>query len=161
MATGSGTLKKKNNNLAALLSDDAQEIEKRVTGLPVKPAVVQGSGNGSVAEIKPSEELISKSFESEQGSEFLHKEEPKMALEDELGLAKAFTRVFKKNARYEKAPKTTTIVYADILARYHALSEKMDVDTIVVVNNVLAEWYNKHLEVVDKVVNRKLEIKAL
>lgn len=161
MATGSGTLKKKNNNLAALLSDDAQEIEKRVTGIPAKPVAAEGTGNGAMAEIKATEGLPVKTVESDQETELLRKEEPKMALEDELGLAKAFTRVFKKNGRYEKAPKTTTIVYADILARYHALSEKMDVDTIVVVNNVLAEWYNKHLEVVDKVVNRKLEIKAL
>jgi hypothetical protein len=163
--------KKKNQNLAALLSDDADEIEKGITGgAGAKPEKKEGdkpesSGSGSdkgaAAQIKPAPEVKPVPPESEPEPEPARKDEPRMALEDELGLPKAFTRVFKKSGRYEKAQKTTTLVYVDILSHYRTLSEKMDVDTVVLVNNVLAEWYNKHLDVVDKVVNRKLDVKAL
>lgn len=159
--------KKKNQNLAALLSDDAQDIERKVTSTQNEKGgneESKGAGakeKGSLDEIKAATEIKVVSLDPEPEAELPRKEEPKMALEDELGLPKAFTRVFKKSGRYEKASKTTTLVYVDVLSRYKTLAEKMDVDTVVLVNNVLAEWYNKHLDVVDKVVNRKLDVKAL
>ncbi|MFZ1806417.1 MAG: hypothetical protein WAU36_04300 [Cyclobacteriaceae bacterium] len=152
--------KKKNANLAALLSEDSGSIEQQVTGRkqegsnepvkqPVKEPVIRASDeehdNGAT-----SDEFIN------AGSDEL-----KMALEEELDLPKSFTRVFKKNSRYEKQPKTTTLVYRLILEKYSKASSAMDVDTVVLVNNVLAEWYNKHLEPFDKVVNRKEPVKAL
>lgn len=143
---------KKNQNLAALLSDDSEVIEQKVTGrtnqTPEKP-------------VKPLEESNTEKEKTNTEIETVSLEEPKMALEDELGLPKSFTRVFKKNSRYEKESKTTTLVYRLILEKYSKVAGAMDVDTVVLVNNVLAEWYNRHLEPFDKVVNRKEPVKAL
>jgi len=148
---------KKNQNLAALLSDDSGNIEQQVTG--------RGQDNSTnKAPAKPNKAIEETIEETGAGDTDLQREaleEPKMTLEDELGLPKSFTRMFKKNSRYEKESKTTTLVYRLVLEKYSKVASAMDVDTVVLVNNVLAEWYNKHLEPFDKVVNRKEPVKAL
>lgn len=149
--------KKKNANLAALLSDDSGVIEQQVTGRG------QNSSSNKAPE-QPNKPIEETNEEMGAGSIEAQKEaleEPKMTLEDELGLPKSFTRMFRKNSRYEKESKTTTLVYRLVLEKYSKVASAMDVDTVVLVNNVLAEWYNKHLEPFDKVVNRKEPVKAL
>jgi hypothetical protein len=130
---------KKNTNLAQLLGEDSTGIEQKITGLE-KKAPTQDS-----LVITQSEPLT----------------ELKHLLEDERGLPKSFTKAFQKNARYDKEARTTTIVYTEILRQYKNLAAKMEIDTVVLLNNVLAEWHNKHLDSIDKVLNRRSNVKAL
>jgi hypothetical protein len=130
---------KKNTDLAALLGGDAGGIEEKVTGTAPKKQME------AVERVTAETEVV----------------EAKHELEEELGLPKAFARAFKRNAGYDKTPRTTTIVYTSILKQYKRLAEKMEVDTVVLLNNVLAEWHNKHLDSIDKVINRKSDVRAL